>query len=470
VELPIAWNYYESRSKAFSAQRLLNFYTEMGNQGTKSNLVLFQRPALTTFTTVGTGPIRGVHTVKGVPFIVSGVDVFTLASDGTSTNLGTIGGSGRVLMDDNGDEVAIVSNNAGTNEGWIATLSALTQITDADFREPSSVTFQDSYFIWTEKDSAILFRSASFDGFSYDALDFATAEYAPDDLVRVFSDKSNLFAMGTGTIEPWNGTGLDGFSFDPIQGSAQEVGLLARDTVAKIDNSFLFFGSDERGGRTVWKLSQGYAPQRISTHPLEKKWDEIADPSEAYAFTFRIEGHAFYVLTFPSGGTWVYDASTNFWTEWQTDGRSDWLPIGFSSAFNKRLTGDSTSNKIYELDLNVLTDDGNNIIVEAVSAPVASERNELLTFNFFRVDLKAGVGLTSGQGSDPQILISWADEDGTNFGAVRTRSMGKIGETRKRVYVRRGGQARSRTYKIRISDPVEKIIIGGYVDVTGGTW
>lgn len=464
--LPIAWQSYEARSKAFSAQRLINFYAEQGNSGTKSQLVLYQRPALTTFATVGLGDIRGIHVMNGVPFVVSGAEVYTLASDGTSINIGTVGGTGRVVMDDNGTQVAIVAND----KGWIATTTTVTEITDPDFRTPSSVTFQDSYFIWTEKDTAVMFRSESFDGFSYDALAFATAEYAPDNLVRIYADHSNLFAMGVDSIEPWAGTGTEGLAFDAIQGTAMDVGLLAKDSVAKIDNSFIFLGSDERGGRTVWRLSEGYMPTRISTHPLEKKWDAVTDPTEAYAFTFRIEGHAFYVLTFPDSGTYAYDASSGLWSEWHSFGQDYWTPLGFVSAFNKRLVADSISNKIYELSLDVTTDDGNDIVCEATSATVASQDNALVRHNFLRIDMESGVGTTSGAGSDPELLMSWADEDGTNFNNWKSAKMGKIGETRKRIFFRRLGLSRSRVYKIRIVEPVKKVVIGAYLGLTNGIW
>ena len=113
TEIPIAWGFNQTRSTAWSNMRLLNMYPESSPQGmSKTPIALFSRPGLKSFTTVGVGPIRGIHTMDGVPFVVSGSDVFTFNSSGVATNIGTIGGTDRVDMDDNGNG-AITRKKAG---------------------------------------------------------------------------------------------------------------------------------------------------------------------------------------------------------------------------------------------------------------------------------------------------------------------------------------------------------------------
>ena len=284
--------------------------------------------------------------MKGVPFVVSGEEIYTLNSDGTSTLLGAIPGTDKVDMDDNGEQVAI----AAEGNGYIATLLTVTKITSTSFRNVSSVVYQDSFFIWTETDTGRFFKSSSFDGLAYDSLEFATAEFAPDNLVKVFSDHDDLLLLGKNNIEPWTNAGAQDFPFVAIDGAVMETGLLARDSVEKIDNSFVWLGSSERGGRVVWRAS-GYTPTRISTHALESKWDEISNPEDAYSFSFEIEGHAFYVLTFEGTGTYVYDASTGLWCEWVIEGQDDFSGIGFSNAFGKRLLGDPRSAIVHSLSV-----------------------------------------------------------------------------------------------------------------------
>tara|TARA_R110000772_G_scaffold90767_1_gene187034 strand:- start:76 stop:1395 length:1320 start_codon:yes stop_codon:yes gene_type:complete len=437
-------------------------YSERAVESTsKSPVALYQRPGLKPFTTVGTGPIRGVHTMDGVPFIVSGTNVYTFNSAGVVTDLGTIGGTDFVDMADNGFEVAIVSSD----KGFIATTSTVTQITDVDFRIPSSVSFQDGYFIFSEKDTAVIFRSEALDGFSYNGLNFATAEYDSDDLRRVFSDRDELWAIGLNTLEFWYNDGSTALSFTPTQGKVYETGCLARDTVKKIDNSILWLGSDDRGGRIVWRAGGG-APARVSTHAIEMKLDEATNPEDAYALTFTIEGHSFYVLTFSDFITFVYDVSTGFWSEWQTWDKSDWSPIGFTNAYNSRFVGNRRGNEIYELDLDTFTDDSTKFAKEGISQSVATDDQSLGRHNFFRLDVESGVG----SDTDAFIQLSWADEDGTKFNNPKARSLGKIGETKKRAFWRRLGVSRSRAYKFRCTEDVKLVIKSAYLDAQPGIW
>ncbi len=467
-EFPISWQSYQSRAPSYSAQRLVNLYYETAppTDGTKTSGILFRRPGLTLLAELGNGPIRGIHTMNKVTFIVSGQLAYTLNQAGVATVLAgdPISGTDLVDMDDNGSQVAV----AASGNGYIITTSTVTQITDDGFLPVSSVAFQDSFFIWTVKDSAQFFISPSFEGLGpYDPLDRVTAEYAPDILVKVFSDHGDLFLLGTESVEPWRGSGNVDFPYAPLSGAAMEVGTIARDTVQKIDNSIMWFGQDERGGITVWRAN-GYTPQRVSTHALEAIWDKLDSVTDAYAFTFRTEGHAFYVLTIKNQGTWVYDAATGFWTDWQSEGAKDWTVVGFASSFGRRIVGDRNSGKIYNVDTQNFDDDGTPIIWEVTSPPIATANNSLARHNFVRVDAKMGVGLTGG--GDPKIWIMWSDEDGERFNSPKLLSLGKRGETTNRMYIRRLGQARSRTYRLRGSDPVDLALLGAYVEVQGGRY
>lgn len=456
----VSWAFNQTRSAAWSNMRLLNMYPEAAVKDTsKDPLVLLQRPGEKPFATVGSGPMRGVHTMDGIPFIVSGTEVYTFGSGGNSVLVGTVPGTDRVDMADNGFEVAIVAEN----RGFIATTTSVTEITDPDFRTPSSVTFQDTYFIFTEVNTGLMFRSEPLDGLSYNGLDFATAENDSDDLKRVFADSDELWAMGLDTLEFWYNDGSSAFSFTPTQGKVYETGCLARDTVEKIDNSLMWLGSDKRGGRIIWRGGGG-APIRISTHAIEKKMDEATNPEDAYAFTFTIEGHAFYIITFPDFVTFAYSASTGMWVEWQTWEQEDWNPIGFTNAFNKRLVGDRRSNKVYELDLNTFNDDGVKFAKEGISRPLSTEDQSLAAHNFFRLDVDAGTG------NDAVVYLSWADEDGTDFNNPKSRTMGATGKTRQRVFWRRLGVSRSRVYKFRCTEDIKFVVKGAYLGAAKGIW
>lgn len=464
---PFAFQSYQSRSAPFINQRLVNLYWENApDQTAKSPGVLFRRPGLKTFSEVGLGPIRGVHTMRGVPFVVSKNRAFRIEEDGTAVQLGgdEISGLDRIDSADNGKQVAIAAGSAG----YIIEDDVVTQITDPNFRAVSSVEYMDAVFIWTVQDSGQIFVSPQFEGLGpYDPLDFATAEFDPDILLKAFRDHDDLFLFGADTIEPWFGSGARDFPFAPNPGAVMETGLLARDSVRKIDNSIIWLGSDERGGRTVWRAN-GYTPVAISTHALEAKWNEVGNPERAYALTLRTEGHAFYVLTFPDFGTFVYDTITGLWCEWENAGFPDLNLIGFSSAFGKRLTADRRGNRLFEISTTFEDDAGDAIVWEAISPPIRTQNNAYAKHTFFRIDVEAGV--TDSDDLPARVYLSWADEDAIRFGPRKLLSSGRQGEGRRRAFMRRLGYARSRVYKISGSDPIPLSIIGMYLDVTPGRW
>jgi hypothetical protein len=352
------------------------------------------------------------------------------------------------------------------------TIADVTQITDANFPLVSSVTYQAGYFIWSIANSGEIQISPLNDGFGpYDPLDRATSEFNPDNLLAVFSDHDDLFLMGEDTIEPWYNTGAVDFPFQRNLGSVMEVGLSSRDTVAKADNSIFWLGkSGERGGQQVWRAN-GYTPVRVSTHALEKKWEEVTpgDIEGSHAISFRIEGHEFYVLTIPNLGTYVYDASTGMWCEWEQKDKAGWDVVGFTDAFGLRLFGSLTDGRVLKASVDVYADDGAPIEWEATTPPVSTENNELARHDFVRIDVETGVGLTANQGSDPKMSIRWSD-NGVDFNNWKELSMGKKGARGIRAFLRRLGISRSRTYQIRGSDPVKTAILGAYVKIQQGLW
>lgn len=85
-------------------------------------------------------------------------------------------------------------------------------------------------------------------------------------------------------------------------------------------------------------------------------------------------------------------------------------------------------------------------------------------FSNFQLDIEAGVGLTTGQGSDPVAMLSWSDDGGHTWSNERWLHFGKIGEYTKRAMLRGSvGRSRDRIWKVVISDPVPVRILQAMV-------
>jgi len=77
------------------------------------------------------------------------------------------------------------------------------------------------------------------------------------------------------------------------------------------------------------------------------------------------------------------------------------------------------------------------------------------------LDMETGVGLQSGQGSDPMITLEVSKDNGRTWSNPRMLSMGQIGQYSTRVIARRFGSSRDFVFRFRLTDPVKFVITDG---------
>jgi hypothetical protein len=175
-------------------------------------------------------------------------------------------------------------------------------------------------------------------------------------------------------------------------------------------------------------------------------------------------------MNFPTGDkTLVYDLTTNLWhsrgfldTGTGTIGRH----LGQVACFwnNKNYVGDYADGRIYELDLSTYSDNSTAIHRERITPSISSE-NKQVTINFIEIEMERGVGLQSGQGSAPVLMLQWSKDGGKTWSNEIHGSIGAAGKYRTRIRFNRLGSGRDRVFKLSISDPVKCVIVDGYADV-----
>lgn len=459
---------YLARSVNAAADRSVNLYPEAIPQGGKEPGVIYRCPGLDLLTTAGNGPIRGALQFGNYGYVVSGQTLYQIDTAWNAVSLGTVSGSGPVSMANNGTQLFVACNP----DGYIynASTGVFAKITDVDFPGAVTVGYVDGFFVFNEPDSQRFWATALLDGTNIDALDFASAEGSPDGVVSLIVDHREIWLLGTQSVEVWYDAGLADFPFQRIQGAFIEQGCAAAFSVAKMDNSVFWLGSDERGKGIVWRAN-GYTPQRVSTHAIEYAISQITDISDAVAYTYQQDGHMFYVLTFPSGDqTWVFDAATNLWHEragWNTSlGQFTRHRSSCQMFFNNTtVVGDFENGNLYNMNLDAFDDNGT--IQKCLKAwrALGTGQNDLLrTFQHsLQIDGQTGVGLTTGQGSDPQIMLRWSDDGGHTWSNEHWVSMGKVGATGTRMIWRRLGatnKLRDRVYEASVTDAVKIAFTG----------
>jgi len=467
MKTPFLGSAYTSKTLPLAAQTLVNLYLEMDGSQEGSELGAFlNAPGALLYKIFGVGPIRGMHVANGDLYVTSGNQVFRETTAGVVTLVGTLGTSaGLVSMEDNGLQLVIADTI-----GWQG-VDLTTQVMAAVLGAPtdSILTYQDGYVIFTRGGDTFGITDLS-NAFFINALDFASAEGAPDDTIAVLADHRELWLFGERTIEVWFNTGAAAFPFERSGNAFIEHGCAARRSVAKMDNSVFWLGRDDKGAGIVSR-SQGYSPSRISTHALETAIGSYGDISDAQAYCYQQEGHSFYVLTFPSANrTWAFDAATETWSErcYRASGGSRGRTRANAFVFwnGMYLTGDYVDGRVYSMRLDQYTDDGDAIYRERAWAHVEDE-NHRIRHNRLELIAEMGVGLQSGQGSDPQVFLQWSDDGGRVWSNEHWRSVGKVGQYERRAYWNKLGMARRRIYRLATTDPVKVAWIGANLNAQG---
>jgi hypothetical protein len=477
MQTPILGSAYVARSVNAADSRMVNLYPEAtpAPEGMEP-AYLNRAPGLRRLATIGTGPIRGLWSpqITGSDgYVVSGQGLYKIDTSYNSTFLGTINGTGPVSIADNGTQIFIASNP----DGYIYNMStgAFAPIGDPDFPGASTVGYLDGYFVFNEPNSQKVWVTSLLDGTSIAPLDFASAEGAPDQLISVNVDHREAWLFGTGTTEVWYNAGTADFPLQRIQGAFNELGCAAVYSVAKLDNTLFWLGSDARGRGIVYQAT-GYRGERISTHAVEFAIQSYSTLSDAVAYSYQQEGHKFYVLTFPTANaTWVYDTITGAWHERAglTNGvftrhRSN-CQMNFN---NQTIVGDYEDGRIYAFDLDVYADDDQpqKWLRSWRALPTGQNNLRRTAHHSLQLDCQSGVGINDGQGSDPQAMLRWSDDAGHTWSREHWTSLGAIGRYGQRVFWRRLGMTlklRDRVYEVSGTDPTKIVIMGAELILDG---
>ena len=457
----------QGKSATVTAQRHLNLYAEIQREPDKTTIAFYGTPGLTLLTTFGDTPVRGMLPVGDFLYCVHRGTFWEVNNAGVKVSRGTLNTtSGRVDMSYNGTQVIIAD---GTNAYLYTIASAAFSVVGSNlFANPATITYQDSYFIASFGDDQRFQISGQYDGASWDALDFASAESSPDELVRVIADHGEITLCGEDTIEFWGNSGGQDFPYSNIRGATQEFGLAARWSLVKFNDSLAGLMKN-RMGQVQVMMAVGHSLKKISTEELDSIINSYTSVADATAYSYMLGGHPMYQINFPSAGkSWLYDGSTGLWSELES-GLSGGRHRGEICVdyVNKPRVSDFENGNIYTLDPDAHTDNGAAIPREIVGKHFFQNYKHGEVFRL-QVDFETGVGLSSGQGDVPQAMLQVSKDNGHTWGNEMWETLGAIGAHLTRVVWRRLGSARDWVFKIRITDPVKVVITGASIDARPG--
>lgn len=438
--------------------------------------------------TVATTGGRGVFTQDGRTWTGVGDTIYELTLD--STTGAVTAAVARGTLPDDGLPISWATNGDGglqlamVGGGQYKILNLATNVLSAAIglplvNAPRSVGYLDGYFILSERDSIRFWFSNLENGLIVDALDFATRSTASDHIVALTCANSRVWLFGSETSEAYEDTGDADNPFAPIKGSLFQIGIAGAYTLSVGVNTMRWVGQSSLGGAVVYRLD-GYNGTRISTHAMEAALAAARTLADAEAVTIEQDGHLFYAVTCPSigvaGDTLVVDETEQ--GQWHhrrawnaTLGREEMWPVrGHAYVGRFHVVGAWASNAICALDLATYDDDG-AILRARRRAPYLGAENAWAFLDAFELGVENGVGLTSGQGSDPQVELLVSKDGAKTWFSAGNASLGPMGAYDDRTFWTRLGRTRidRLVLEIVITDPVKRVIgPGAWIRATPG--
>ena len=458
---------YSSRSLIASAQRCVNLYCEVNPADASAPMTFYGTPGRKLWDTLPTGPVRALYKASnGVLFIVGGSRLYRYDGSSFVDLAGFASSTGPVYAADNG--ISAVFTDGTTTAPTVNLTTFATGVMAGDgWYGADFVEFVSGFFVFNKPGSQQFYTTGAYD-LTLDALDFASAEYSPDKIVRMIRDHNEVWFFGENSGEVFATSGTD-FILERIGGATQEAGCAAAHSAVRMDNSMIWLGADERGDAMVWR-AQGYQAVRISTHALEEEMRKYARIDDAIAYSYQQAGHSFYVLTFPTAAkTWCFDAATAQWHEraYRTPGNQLERVRDNCHVFydRKHLVGDYETGAIYELDLDTFTDNG-AVIPRIKSFQHMTADGARQFFSRLVLDMQAGVGVGV---EDPQVSMRYSDDGGFTWSGLLTVSLGKAGQYKNKPCFNRLGSGRDRVFEVSTTANAKIALQGAFIEAQVGT-
>ncbi len=469
AEIILATESNRSRSPQLSNATLLNYLVEAQPKEAKSQVPLFGCAGIDAFATTSGMPCRGMIQFQNTAWGVFGDTLWRIDDNGFTQNSGSgIGGTNPVGISENGLQIIIVNGQ----KGWTYDPTAgLEVITDSAFYPSRTVDFFDGYFVLERRDTNQFYWSEPYNGRSYIGTAFATAEAQPGEVQAVIQNIQFLYVFSSTHIELWYDAGTAGaVPFQRYAGGVIPYGTLSPYSILRQDGSLFFLGRDG-----IFYRLQANQPTRISTHAIEYLVSLEGQLNKVEAFTFTLQGHKLIFWTLPNiDVTICYDISTGKWHDrdsvdanFESLGR--WRGRYALKFENDILLGDAFDGRVGKANWNS-TFTEYDLPMRGVVSSITQHADRMNLFcSRFELDIQAGVGLITGQGDNPQMMLRTSRDGGMTYGINQPwRSMGRAGEYTKRLRWLRQGKARQFSWQIVCTDPVRRTIIAAHADIEKG--
>jgi len=458
---------------------------------------------------------RFTATIAGTTMTVSAVAAGTIYLGQTIQGAGVTAGTVVTALGTGtggiGTYTLSVASTVGSGVTMYAINFSVLPSTDGAFSGANTVDVMDNYIVYNNPTTQQWGATDLLSPIS-PVTSYSLKDGAPDDLVALIVDHREVYLLGEISSEVWTDVGAVPFPFQRIPGTSTQHGIAAPFSLARFGNSFAYVSRNNRGQAQIMQM-KGYLPERISTHAVENTLtNQYID--DAIAWTYQLEGHEIYVVTFPTLNlTWAFDNASGMWHKWlytANDNSYQRHRGNCCAVFQGMvLVGDYENGRIYELDKKNYTDNGQNVR-RLRRAPHLVTEYQRQYFDELQIQFQPGVGTTGlsqptgdiflnspyiiypnasfvigpfetyviGQQitvnnsittTYPQAMLRWSNDGGSTWSKEYWVTIGQLGKYKNRAIWRRLGMSRDRVFEVSITDPVNAVIIGANLKASGGT-
>jgi hypothetical protein len=487
VKLPLTAGAYSARGFIANAQTCENLFAEPNLKDSPFPATFYPASGLSVFadyTGIFTGRVRGLYwSSKGQFYAVIGTKLIMQTGRGVSYQLiGDVGdGAGNftpVSMVDNGGYMMVVDGSAN---GW--TVDLATQTFEPIDNDPATsvfygshrVDYMDTYFVLSRPGTQLLYLSQSNDA-TFDPLkDYSASKIGYNDVIQCcLAVHDNVWVIGTVTTEIWfnsGGSATFAMPFERMPNTVIQQGGVSP-WGAVVAGNGVYWVSQDRHGRAVAMMGEGYQAKRISTFAIENEWAKYHDLTATFAMAYQQGGHEIVLFYFQNNhATWAYDITTGEWHR-RTYGpdRDAWLPYCVANwgtlfdqgpgAQNLVIAGDRTGPRLLEISREVTTDCG--IPIQRVRSwpHVMNDQKRLVHSQFV-------AALQPGQLNPDAVTLRWSDDGGQTWGQPLVQTVGNA--TNGQYSWRRLGMARDRVYELSWSAQGETALNGAWIEAVAST-
>jgi len=451
---------HENRSRVVSVQNTTNMYMQV-NQYSDKPVSLQSFPGQKLASSVDGDNERGCHVMNGQAYRVVDNSLYRVDSSNSHAQKGVITGNDRCIFADDGDNLVIVSDKVYV---YTESTNSFQENTNVNLVDVLSVGIINNQFIYTTP--LLSFMSSPGDPFDVSGLDGIGAESNPDRLVRDYPFNQTIYRFGVETLEPWYNSGVGSPPIDRIDGQQKNIGIGAIHSVANTDDYVYWLGDD----KSVYRI-RGNTEEKVSDDALSNFIERASKIDDAIGFTLTIQGQDFYILTFPAANrTFALNSAL---------GQQGWFNLS-STTQNSAYSATSSisvygrtyvanKGKWLTLELDEYTQDSDVTLRRRTTGELQAKdfslNSDSMVMSRLTLDVEQGVGLVTGQGSVPRIMVEVSIDSGRSFPHVAWMELGRLGEHTLRTEVDLIARGQSFIFRLNMSDPVPLTIKGAWLKV-----